>query len=54
MQKLNDATYKIWSRLVDWPQRYLSLKVGMTTTDGWTANHWYTISSPCTPSAQVS
>ena len=32
-----------------WPQRYLSLKVWMTTT-----NRWCTISSTCEPTAQVS
>ena len=40
----SDATYKIWSRLANWLQRYSSLT--WTTTD-----HWYTISSPCEPSA---
>ena len=35
----SDATYKIWSRLADWPQRYSNLKVWMTTTTaGWTAD----------------
>ena len=29
----SDATYKIWSRLANWPQRYSSLKVW--TTDRW-------------------
>ena len=29
----SDATYKIWSRLANWLQRYSSLKVWMTTTD---------------------
>ena len=53
----SDATHKIWSRLANWLQRYSSLKVWATTTDdddGRTTDHWYTISSPCEPSAQVS
>ena len=44
----SDATHKIWSRLANWLQRYSSSKV-WTTTD-----HWYTISSPGEPLAQVS
>ena len=43
----NDATYKIWSRLANWPQRYSSLKVWTTDNKG-----WYTISSLCGPLAQ--
>ena len=43
----SDATRKIWSRLANWLQRS-SLKVWTTT------EHWYTISSPYKPSAQVS
>ena len=43
---LNDASYKLWSRLAKWPQRYSSLKV-WTTDDRRTAAHLYTISSAC-------
>ena len=59
----SDATHKIWSRLANCLQRYSSLKVWTTTDDdgrrrttddGRTTDHWYTISSPCEPSAQVS
>ena len=51
----SDATYKIWSGLAYWLQRYLSLKVWTTDDDdGRMTDHWYTISSPCEPSAQVS
>ena len=48
----SDAIHKIWSRLANWLQRYSSFKVW--TTDGRTTDHWYTISSPCEPSTQVS
>ena len=47
------ATYKIWSRLANWPQRYSSLKV-WTTTDGQQTIRILTISSPCEPLPQVS
>ena len=51
----DDVTHKIWSRLADWLQRYSSLKVWTTTDDdGRTTDHWYTISSPCEHSTQVS
>ena len=43
---LSDASYKIWSRLTDWPQRYSSLNVWTTTMDdedGRTADCCYTI-----------
>ena len=50
------ATHKILFSLAHWLQRYSSLKVltTMTDDDGRTRDHWYTISSPCEPSAQVS
>ena len=48
----SDATHKISSRLANWLQRYSSLKVWtMDDDDGWTTDHWYTISSPCEPLA---
>ena len=47
----SDATHKIWSRLANWPQRY---SFNSVDEDRWTTDHWYTISSPCKPSAQVS
>ena len=47
-----NAAHKTWSRLVQWLQRYSSLKVW--TTDRRTTDHWYTKSLPCEPLAQVS
>ena len=41
----------------NWPAGLTDIQVqkcGRRWTDGWTADHWYTISSPCKPSAQVS
>ena len=43
----------------DWPTGFIDIQVWKcgrrttTTTDGRTTDHWYTISSPCEPSAQV-
>ena len=48
----NDASYRIWSRLANWPQRYSFESVD--DDDRRTADHCYTISSPCEPSALVS
>ena len=42
----------------DWPTGFRDIQVWKygqrTTDDGRTTHHWYTISSPCEPSAQVS
>ena len=37
----SDATHIIWSRLANWLQRYLSLKVWMMTDDGRTIHYVY-------------
>ena len=54
----NGASGKIWLRAVHWLWRYSCLKVWTDAcTDGRTDGRWlewYTISSPCEPSAQVS
>ena len=50
----NDASDKIWFWSTHWFQRYSCLKVWTHgRTDGRRLD-WYTISSPCEPSAQVS
>ena len=56
--QFSNASDKIWLRLAHWLRRYSCLKVlthGRTDahTDGRRLD-WYTISSPCEPSAQVS
>ena len=38
----------------DWPTGFSDIQVDGRMNDGWTTDHWYIISSPCEPSAQVS
>ena len=45
LHPVNDATYQLASEI---------LKFESVDDDGWTADHWYTISSPCKPSVQMS